>query len=74
MEVKDILFIAMVGVLGLIIGTILGMKLTFDCLDSTEKKKRKSKYPKCDCTDVNQCSKWCYVKEKFNRDFQDGKV
>lgn len=65
---------AMVAMLFLIIGTILGMKLSFDCLDSTKKKKRKSKYPKCDCTDVNQCSKWCHVKEKFNRDFQDGKV
>lgn len=39
-----------------------------------KKKKRKSKLPKCDCSDVNECSKWCYAKESFNKDFNDGKI
>lgn len=38
------------------------------------KKKRKSKFPKCDCKDPNDCSKRCYAKVAFNKDFQDGKV
>ena len=38
------------------------------------KKKRKSKYPKCDCSDVNQCSKYCHAKASFSKDFNDGKI
>ncbi|MES2238886.1 MAG: hypothetical protein V4497_01375 [Bacteroidota bacterium] len=39
-----------------------------------KEKKKKSKYPKCDCSDVNECSKWCHAKQAFNKDFQDGKI
>ena len=37
-------------------------------------KKLKSKYPKCDCSDVNQCSKYCHAKYCFSKDFTDGKI
>ncbi|KIA86604.1 hypothetical protein [Flavobacterium sp. AED] len=38
------------------------------------KKKRKSKFPKCDCKDPNDCSKWCHAKELFTKDSADGKL
>lgn len=41
---------------------------------ASEKKKRKSKYPKCDCKDVNDCGKWCNAKAMFTKDYQDGLV
>ncbi len=43
-------------------------------LQSSKKKKPKTKYPKCDCSDVNQCSKWCNAKVMFAKDFNDGKI
>lgn len=32
------------------------------------------KLPRCDCKDVNQCSKWCQSKERFTKDYDDGKI
>jgi hypothetical protein len=43
-------------------------------LKSCEKKKKKSKYPKCDCKDVNQCNKWCNAKHLFKKDSDRGLV
>jgi hypothetical protein len=43
-------------------GWILGI------YSSRRKKKKKSKYSKCDCKDVNQCSKWCNAKHLFKKD------
>lgn len=40
----------------------------------TQKKKRESKYPKCDCKDVNDCHKWCNAKHLFKKDSDAGIV
>lgn len=37
-----------------------------------KKKKKKSKFPRCSCKDVNQCSTWCYAKEALKKDSQNG--
>lgn len=37
--IKEIVFIAIVGMLCLIIGTLIGIKITFDCLYDSKKKK-----------------------------------
>lgn len=37
-------------------------------------KTRKSKYPPCNCKDVNDCHKWCHAKELFTQDSNNGLV
>ncbi|MCV9929498.1 hypothetical protein OIU83_17690 [Flavobacterium sp. LS1R49] len=52
---------------GFLIGYgIRGLKL------KKEPKNRTSKFPKCNCKDVNECSTWCHAKELFSKDYQDG--
>jgi hypothetical protein len=53
--------------IGLFFGIGEGLK---DC----RKKKKKSKYPKCDSTDVNDCYKWCNAKNLFKKDSDHGLV
>jgi hypothetical protein len=59
------LVIVLLGVF--MLGRLLGQS-------EPKKKKRTSKYPKCDCSDVNQCSKYCHAKYCFSKDFADGKI
>ena len=54
---------------GLIIG--VGMGLSYR---KKKKKQRKAQFPKCDCSDVNQCSKYCHAKYCFSQDFANGKI
>lgn len=62
-------------VLLVLIGFFTGLFIGIgEGLSSCKKKKRKSKLPKCDCSDVNDCSKWCHAKASLSKDFADGKV
>lgn len=52
-------------------GWLIGIN---NALKTNPKKKRKSKYPKCNCSDVNQCDKWCQAKHLFKKDSDRGLV
>jgi hypothetical protein len=56
--------------LGMLFGALIGYGLR----SIENPKKRKSKFPKCDCKDPNDCFKWCNAKAMFSKDSQDGKV
>lgn len=76
MELMAVNILILLGlVLLVLIGFFTGLWVGIgEGLSACKKKKRKSKLPKCDCSDVNQCHKLCYAKVAFNKDFQDGKI
>lgn len=56
--------------IGFFIGLLFGIGEGISA--SKKNKKRKSKYPPCDCKDVNDCHKWCHAKELFTQDSNNG--
>jgi hypothetical protein len=63
--------IMLVGAIGYFMGLFVGIG---EGLNACGKKKKKSKYPKCDCKDVNDCYKWCNAKHLFKKDSDRGLV
>lgn len=61
--------VIIVGVICYLFGLFAGIHLNFE-----EQEPDNPKLPKCDCKDVNQCSKWCHAKASFSKDFADGKI
>lgn len=61
--------VIIVGVLSYLFGLFAGMQLNFE-----EREPNTPKLPKCDCKDINLCSKWCRAKASFSEDFADGKI
>jgi hypothetical protein len=57
--------------IGFVCGFVVGQELQ---AIYKGKKNKKSKYPKCDCNDVNQCTKYCNAKYLFKKDFDRGLV
>jgi hypothetical protein len=53
------------------IGFVFGLG---EALKASKKNKKKSKYPKCDCKDVNDCGKWCNAKHLFKKASDRGLV
>lgn len=61
--------VIIVGIISYLFGLFAGIHLNFE-----EHEANNPKLPKCDCKDVNHCSKWCHAKASFSKDFADGKV
>jgi hypothetical protein len=55
-------------------GFVFCLALWINWPSKKKAKKRKLKYPKCDCKDVNQCYKWCNAKHLFKIDSDNGLV
>ena len=69
---RIVVFITVMILLFLCYG--FGYLMGYSKAKKPKKKKRKSQYPRCDCQDVNQCSKWCHAKELFTQDSDNGLV